>query len=425
MKLDPRWSALAAFALLVAGCDDSSSSPAAPPAQDEPTWNARVLVADAASPKAVLVDLDSGKIHDLGALAGLAAPYRADDGRTAFLVMGSAHRVKALDGGLQVEAHGDHDHVLRRPWSWVSGELSDSSPVHFVPHDGWNAVFHDAAGTVSLVSSQSLNLSRPLGDRSILRVGRQHGVAVPLAGDLFATSRANPDHLAGKTTNSLPTGVQIRNLSDSVVWSGADTLCSGLHGEAVTASGVAFGCADGILAIAAKGTGFEARVIADPASLPASARTGTLKGHHDLGHVFAAYSDGTANLGIWKVSLADGTANLVHAGTDIPVAWAIDEHAEFLVVIAASGAVTLYDAGNGTAKAKREGVISTIADHGNHGAAYPGMDMLGGLLFLTDPAAGKLLVLDEELATVKSVAIAGKPGKIAVLGSPGSEEHQH
>lgn len=425
MKLDPRWSALAALALVVAGCDDSSSSTPAPPAVAEPTWNARVVVADAASPKAVLVDLDSGKIHDLGALAGLAAPYRADDGRTAFLVMGSAHRVKALDGGLQVEAHGDHEHVLRRPWSWVAGELSDSSPAHFVPHDGWNAIFHDAAGTVSLVSSQSLNLSRPLGDRSILRVGRQHGVAVPLAGDLFATTRANPEYLSGKTTNSLPTGVQIRNLSDSVVRSGADTLCNGLHGEAVTASGVTFGCADGILLVAAKGTGFEARRIPDPASLPAAARTGTLKGHHDLGHVFAAYANAGTNLGIWKVSLTDGAAILVHAGSDIPVAWAVDEHAEFLVVVSASGTLTLYDAVTGAVKARREGVIGTITDHGNHGAAYPGMDMLGGLLFLTDPAAGRLLVLDEELATVKTVAIAGRPGKIAVLGSPGSEEHQH
>ena len=424
MKLDPRWSALAVLSLLVAGCDDSSS-PASPTPSEETAWNARVVVADAASPKAVLVDLDSGKTHDLGTLAGIAAPYRADDGRTAFLVMGSAHRVKALDGGLQVETHGDHVHVLRRPWSWVAGDLSDSTPVHFVPHDGWNAIFHDAAGTVSLVSSQSLNLSRPLGDRALLRVGRQHGVAVPLAGDLFATSRANPDYLSGKTSNSLPTGVQIRNLADSVVWSGADTLCKGLHGEAVSASGVAFGCADGILLVSAKGSGFEGRVVPDPASLPAAARTGTLKGHHDLGHVFAAYANAGTNLGIWKVSLGDGVASLVHAGTDIPVAWSVDEHAEFLVVVSASGAVTLYDANTGAVKANREGVIAAITDHGNHGAAYPGMAMLGGRLFLTDPAAGRLLVLDEELSTVKTVAIPGKPGKIAVLGSPGSQEHRH
>lgn len=420
-----KWLAIAGLALVATGCDSTVSSSDEAPASETATWNARVVVADAASANAVLVDLDSGKIHDLGALAGIAAPYRSDDGRTAFLVMGSAHLVKALDGGLQVESHGDHMHVLRRSWNWVAGELADSSPVHFVPHEGWNAIFHDAAGTVSLVSNQSLNLSRPLSERAVLKVGRHHGVAVPLAGDLFATTRANPDYLSGKSTNSLPTGVQVRNANDSVVWSGADTLCPNLHGEAVTATGVAFGCGDGVLLVESVTGGFRARLLPDPASLAAAARTGTLKGHHELGHLFAAYANGTENLGLWKLDPATGASSLVHPGTDIPVAWAIDEHAEFLVVVGASGAVTFYDAASGTAKVRREGVIGTITDHGNHGAAYPGMDMRGGFLFLTDPAAGKLLILDETLATVKTVALSGKPGKIAVLGAPGSQEHVH
>lgn len=250
-------------------------------------------------------------------------------------------------------------------------------------------------------------------------------MAVPLVGDLFATTRANPDYLSGKSTNSLPTGVQIRDAADSIVWSGADTLCIGLHGEAVSASGVAFGCADGVLLIESKPSGFQARLIPDPASLPDAARTGTLKGHHDLAHLFAAYSNAGANLGLWMLDPASGASSMVHPGTDIPVAWDVDDHAEFLVVVGASGAVALYDANTGVSKVRREGVIGAITDHGNHGAAYPGMDMRGGLLFLTDPAGGKLLVLDEDLATVKSVSIPGKPGKIAVLGAPGAAEHDH
>ena len=333
-------------------------------------------------------------------------------------------RVHIFDSGIYLVDHHDHQDLVSDPISMLGLRTTDERPIHFANAGEWTAIFHDGTGRVALVNEHELEDEGSEYQISYLNTGLQHGAAVPVHGDMFAVSVANPDY-PDKTESSLPVGVEVRDLNDNVVYSESSDSCPGLHGEAHSHHGVAFGCVGGVLFIEAHGGEFEHWFIENPADMRAESRIGTLYGHEESDILFgkASYRDesGFADDGIWMIHPEEQLITQVLAADDSKrsVGATFSDDGETLYVLTYDGVLNALDSHDGDVVSETQ-ILETVDRE-----APPSFIVVGEALYLADPASEHVIEFSlEDMEVEREWEVHGAPSRLAFLGMiSGGEEH--
>ena len=380
----------------------------------------RLIVTDAVSSYASVIELSSGLVVQ-GAFE-VAAPdarvYGALGGRYAFVVARGPEdaddRIHVFDGGIYTVPHGDHEDLVTGPLTRLL-DIAEERPIHFNANDEWVAVFSDARGLVFLFNAEDLGSSLAAYEPIVLDSGPQHGAAIAVDGDLFIVSTKNPDY-PDNSDDSLPVGVEVRDLDDHVVYDASNRACPGLHGEAHNTAGTLFGCTGGVLLLQQDGATFSHVFIENPEGMREDARVGTVYGHAEADTFFATASyrgdQGWGQDGLWLIDTATGAFTRV---MDESAMASFGPEGERFFVFTADGVLQVLDPETGE-------VLNTAADLLDPDAeGRPSMTFLGEDILITDPANGlvKRVNLDT-LTTVAQWEVGGTPASVAYVGTGGA-----
>ena len=206
----------------------------------------RLLIGDGETGMMSVIDLEHGDVEqnafDLGSRAGRI--YATKSGRFAIAVSSDANTAHVFDGGIYLEAHGDHFDQVEDDVERLDIDLSGDRPVHLYVGSEWATIFYDGSGDVVFLEEHELEEEGSDYVPPKLNFGAQHGAAVPLEGDLFAVSVQHP------TTNPIPQNTGHPSAPKSLTSSGNvlhhDEGCEGLHGDAGNGHIAVFGCVGGV-----------------------------------------------------------------------------------------------------------------------------------------------------------------------------------
>ena len=393
----------------------------------------RLLVGDTEHAHLSVVDLEHDEVH-VGEFA-IAAPvgglYASPGNRFGFaLARGEGDnddRVHVFDGGIYLEPHGDHEDLVTDEITMLSLEASDERPIHFANGYGWTAIFHDGTGRVALFEEHEMEEFGNEYNIEYMESGLQHGAAVPMSGDVFAVTTANPDY-PDKNPSSLPIGVEVFDLDGNLLYGDASESCPGMHGEAHNHDGAAFGCVGGVLFIEYHDGEFDHWFIENPAEMREESRIGSVWGHEASENFFGSASyrgeDGFVNDGIWMIDPEGRTMVQAIAPENgkqsAGSAFSADGHEFF--VLTYDGLLNVIEAETGEVEdVSHEPLVDPIES-----GASPSFVVVGELLYLADPASGHVIEYSlEELETEREWKVDGSPSRIAFLGLPGVEGDDH
>ncbi len=444
MKFPIALAAILAAAFLVVACGDDPEPPAAtePPAaarevveddhtdeddhadeddhEDDghmvaPAVAGRIIVTDAASPYASVIELGSDLVVQ-GAFE-VAAPnarvYSALGGRYAFVVARGPEdaddRIHVFDGGIYTVPHGDHEDLVTGPFTRLL-DVAEERPIHVNANDEWVAVFSDARGWVFLFDKDGLGGGDDAYEPVVLDTGPQHGAAVVAEGGFFIVSTKNPD-FPENSDDSLPVGVEVRDVADNVVYDDSNGSCPGLHGEAHNTAGALFGCIGGVLLLEQDGDTFSHVFIQNPEEMLENARVGTVYGHAEADTFFVTASyrseEGWGQDGLWLINPATGAFTRV---MDESSTASFGPHGERFFVFTGDGVLHVLDPVTGELATK-------AALLGPGAERPPAMIFVGEDIVITDPANGlvKRLSLDT-FSTVAQWEVGGTPASLAYVG---------
>ena len=211
----------------------------------------RLLIGDGETGMMSVIDLEHGDVEqdafDLGSRAGRI--YATKNGRFAIAVSSDANTAHVFDGGIYLEAHGDHFDQVEEDVERLGIDLSGDRPVHLYVGTEWATIFYDNSGDVVFLNEHELEEEGSAHVPPRINVGAQHGAAVPMEGDVFAVSVQHPDYESDPSEYRSPVGAEIVDLSGNVLHH--DEGCEGLHGDAGNGHMAVFGCVGGVLAVEA------------------------------------------------------------------------------------------------------------------------------------------------------------------------------
>ena len=389
-------------------------------ATEEGELNGRLIIGDGETGAASLIDLHEGEVSqdffDFGHRAGRI--YATKNGRFAIAVSSDSNTAHILDGGIFLEEHGDHHDLVEAQAQLLGMDLTGDRPVHLYVGKEWATIFYDGSGDVVLINAHELEERGADYVPQRFNVGPQHGAAVPLEDDLFATSIKDPNYPADPDARS-PIGAEIRDLQGNVLHSAEG--CPRLHGDATNGHMAVFGCAGGVLALEAHDGEYGDIFVAAPEGSPEDFRLTSVWGYPGLDHFFAL---GSA-VGLYVVEPEEGEmVQLIPATEDLrPIQVAFSHGGESLLVVMSDGELRMYEAHDVELLASNSGFLTTPVETGFW--ARPHLASAPGAVFITDSVGGKVLQLDDhDLEVVTAWEVAGVPTKIAFVGVlPQSEEH--
>ena len=380
----------------------------------------RLLVGDGETGALSVIDLEHGDVEqnafDLGSRAGRI--YATRSGRFAIAVSSDANTAHVIDGGVFLEAHGDHFDMVEGPTQSLDINLAGDRPVHLYVGEEWSTVFYDGSGDVVLINEHELEEEGASYSPPIINVGPQHGAAVPFQGDLFAFSTPHPNYASNPVEYRRPIGAHIRDLSGAVVYNAANE-CPDLLGSAGNGHMAVFGCTGGALVVEAHDGEFSDDFIAAPDGSSEDFRLTTVWGSPGSGHFYALGSE----VGLYIVKPEEGVMEQVVPVTgDLrPIQVAYNAAEEALIVVMSDGEIRMYDTHDGDIVATNSGALNTPVETGFW--ARPHIAFAPGAIFVTDSVGGQVLQLDDhDLDIVDAWEVAGAPVKIAFVGVLGETE---
>ena len=380
----------------------------------------RLLIGDGETGDLSVIDLETGDVHqsefDLGSRAGRI--YPTGSGRFAVAVSSDANAVNILDGGMYLEAHGDHFDMVERDVSLLGIDLAGDRPVHMYVGGEWATVYYDGSGDFLLINEHELEEEGASYAPVRMNAGAHHGAVIPLEGDLFAVSLQHPDYARNPEEYRLPIGAEIWDLDGNVLHSAEG--CPDLHGDAGNGHVAVFGCTGGALMVEAHDGDYEHAFIPAPAGSPDDFRLTSVWGHHGLDHFFAL---GSA-VGLYVVEPEDGVMDqLIPATEDLrPIQVALSHDGELLLVVMSDGELRMYEANGLDLLASTSDALTGEIDPGFW--ARPHIATAPGRIFVTNSGTGEVIALDaHDLEEVGHWDISGAPTKIAFVGILGQGGH--
>ena len=263
----------------------------------------RLLIGDGETGMMSVIDLEHGDVEqdafDLGSRAGRI--YSTKNGRFAIAVSSDANNAHVFDGGIYLEAHGDHFDLVEDDVERLDIDLSGDRPSTCTWASEWATIFYDGSGDIVFLNEHELEEEGSNYVPPVLNAGPQHGAALPLDGDLFAITTQHPDYDSAPEDYRLPIGAYISDLEGNIIHS-ADG-CEGLHGDASNGHVAVFGCMGGVLVLEEHDGHFDDDFIGPPAGSPEDFRITSVWGYPGLHHFFGL---GSA-VGLYIIEPEDGS----------------------------------------------------------------------------------------------------------------------
>lgn len=370
---------------------------------DEVATHWRLFVADKTEARVSVLDLTDESVAETFALAAPASLYAQADGSGVFAVQGSANVVTAIRSGIEIEDHGEHADLKVGDPELVTSTVEGERPVHLVEHGGDIAIFFDGSGKVALINGKAWQNDSPRPTE--FDSGKaHHGVAVPWHGGAIISRRVPGEE-------ALPSGFLVFDDKGDLV---SDTeLCADVHGEATSGDMLAFGCSDGVLVASGITPGFQ--LLAYPED--EGQRVGTLLGGKHMQYFLANY-------GARTVALIEPDAADPYRFVDLPfdrVHFVLDDaRPRFAYILLANGVVHELDVVAGTL-GRSVAVTDPYATDGEHSAAMPRLAVAGETLVVSDPAQGRLHLIDTASFTLAgAIDVGGVPSSVVAVGGSGT-----
>lgn len=372
---------------------------AAARADDDETW--RLVVADHTAPVVRVLESD-GTVAGTFDIAGPASLAAGPSGTVVHAIQTDADIIHAIDSGIVIKDHGDHADLVVGPPALLPETMTGSRPVHFVVHDGDIAVFYDGEGIARIYGA------RGGSPRVVETAAPHHGVAASIP-DHVLVSIPHPED-----PSELPVGIRILDEAGAQV--GPDHACPDLHGEAASGSMMALACATGILIVRPDGANPPAvEHIAYGADLPAGKST-TLLGASGLQYF-------VGNYGADAIVTIDPAAGSF-TRTALPnrrVHFAMDpERPQLVYVFTEDGRLHKVNAFTGSIEAS-VALTGPYSMDGHWRDPRPRIAVAGDAIFVTDPGAAALRVVDvESFEKTRDIAVEGMPYNILAVGGHGA-----
>ncbi len=377
----------------------------------------RIVVTDAVSAYASVIDLGADVVVQ-GAFE-VAAPgarvYSGLEGRYLFVVARGPEdaddRIHVFDGGIYTVPHDDHEDLVTGPLTRII-DVAEERPIHVYAGDEQVVIFSDARGWVFIFDSEGLASGEGYAPL-VLDSGPQRGAAVAAEGGYIIVSTKNPD-FPENSDDSLPVGVEVRDLNDSIVYDASNGSCPSLHGEAHGSAGTLFGCIGGVLLIQQDGDTFSHVFHQNPEDMLENARVGTVFGHAEADTFFVTASyrgeQGWGQDGLWLVDPASGSFTRI---MDESSTSAFGPEGKHFYSFTADGVLNVFEGATGELVTKR-------ALLGPGAEMPPAMIFVGDDIVITDPTNGLVRRVNlETFATVDEWEVGGTPASLAYVGVGG------
>lgn len=365
----------------------------------------RLAIAEQGSATLRLFDLDTGVVEATRALDHAPSALYASPGRRYVLaVQRTQDQVQFVDGGIWQEDHGDHLHDYKASSRLLSWKLTGPQPTHYDVQWGRQAAFFmDGRPTATPPQNASVQL---LTDASIALGASTarldlayaiHGLAEP-KDDLLLVAFREAD-----AADALPTHLQLYRRAGATysLDRKLESRCNGMHGSGSSGAFVVVGCLDGVLAVGYGDTVTDRRITT-------ATRVGTIASHPaGDGHVIGYGNAGTPSTTRFHgIDARQGTAQEV-----LPDGWlpgtvvrgqSFERRGQRLFIVDSLGNLTVLARGaTGWATVHRTAALLPVMP-----AAAPFPQLVasgaGDELYLTDPVARQLIVLDTQSFVVKS-----------------------
>ncbi|MDP4535106.1 hypothetical protein Q3O60_02760 [Alkalimonas collagenimarina] len=346
--------------------------------------------------------------------------YTSPGYRFALLNQRSENITQVLDGGLWQEDHGDHMHDYEQAPVMLSYQLEGVAPTHYEAHEGLAALFYDGAADPMMPASISVfsddDLAHGRISASLTLPINQHGTAEVRGEYLLTTYREE-----GSAT-TLPTQVELYHQHGDHYHFEVrfDESCELLHGSYSIEDYTLFGCSDGVLSVEQRGDEFFASKIANPAEL--AGRIGSFTGHKH--HIEVV---GYAGQDVWIIDAVHGTMEALDWRGDSEVTRltaAVDGEGEHYVILDSTGHLHVFEWEVGFAKKDSLHLIEAIDVNNSPRVA---VNPHNETIYLTDPVARQLVVVDLHSLTVERIDLDFEPALMTWLGivEPSDDHHDH
>ncbi|GAB2579697.1 lipoprotein [Streptomyces capparidis] len=396
-----------AAALLTTGCagqEDPSTAPTKPSsasatphgyvegAQERAEQQSRLLLNDPGSGETRVLDLITGKSHDVPRKTGARA--LTTDGRFGYFhTAGGTH---VLDGGAWMVDHGDHVHYYRAAVRDV-GQLP-AGPRAQVRSDAAVTAVTDG-GRTRLYRRAELEKGEVGPSRTL--PGTHTGAVVPYAEHLVALADdgRGPARLAVYDRRGRPvTSPRAR--------------CADPRGDAVTRRGVVLGCADGALLVLEDDGVFRAVRIPYGQDVPPNERAAAFR-HRAGSDTLTAPAGGRA---VWVLDVTERTWTRVRTGPVVSANTAGEGSA--LIVLQTDGSLHGYDIGTGAHMSRTKPLLADAPEPGTGGTAGPVLEVDRSRAYLNDPKGKRVYEIDynDNLRIARTFDLDIEPALMAETG---------
>jgi hypothetical protein len=319
-------------------------------------------------------------------------------------------QVQILDGGIWQEDHGDHLHDYKQGSRALAWKITGPRPTHYDVQAGKQAAFFmDGNASASPVQNAGVRLftDASIGAGALVAstdlAAPIHGLGEPVDDKLLLVSRA------ADAPDTLPThlNLHLRNGNGYSFARQVATRCNGMHGSFSSGAYTVAGCLDGMLLVQHTG----ATTVDDGRKLSTPLRVGTIAGHPRLpGQFIGIATEGAAPAPVTtRFYAVDGERASV--SDFVPEGWStgrlrrahgFDRSGQRFFVLDDQGSLVVSERRNGAwaPLARVSGAIPAMPK----AAPWPVLVANGAVdeLYLSDPVAKQLVVLDSKTGAVKA-----------------------
>jgi len=372
----------------------------------------RLFIGDHTKPLVQAVDVETGAILKKFDIANYAGLVTSESGKLVFAIQREGDTVHIIKSGIALEDHGDHRDLKISDPEFVDLTLEGRVPGHLVSHGDHIAAFFDREDEFQILHESEILR----GDKRILTFSNgaaHHGVAVGLRRHILVST---PNLQAERKAEDLPPryGLRVIDVTGNEVQ--AAVPCSGLHGEAVSGTLVAFGCAEGVLLAVENGNEAPSlKMLEYGANFP-EGRVSTLVGAKSMQFFLGNY-------GASQVALIEPDSEEPFYLLDLParrVDFALDPaNPRNAYILTEDGQLHLVDVLKREI-VKSQKVTEPYSLDGHWRDPRPRLAVAGGLIALTDPKQGMVrLINSDDLQESRTIAVEGQPFTIVAVGGSG------
>lgn len=387
---------------------------AVPAVSDDETKEAwRLFVTDQAEGLVTVIDPAEGKVLDRFATTGYVSHLKpTESGRALFAIQMDHDAVHVIETGISLSGHGDHQDIDVKDAALLPMVIEGPRPIHAVMHDDKILQFFDRDGEARIYDESDL-LKGGTDHRIVKTAAPHHGVVVPVGG-YFVVSEPNLD--VDTPADKLPPRLGAKVVDGDSKQVGAVATCTGLHGEAVSAGLVAFGCAEGVLLAHPKGGGApQLELIEYSADMP-EGRVGTLAGGKSMQFFLGDYGDD-------RLVVIEPDSDKPFRVVDLNVRdvhFVLDPtHVKFAYVFTEDGKLHALDVLSGEIVRSAQ-VTEPYSKDGHWRDPRPRLAVMGDLIAVTDPRESLVRLLDADtFKEDRTIAVEGLPFNIVAVGGSG------